>query len=136
MEVAILLHEGVAAAEAVGPFAVLRRVPDVTVRFVAVVPGRYLAHDPPLELEAPRPVDWVPHPDVVLIPGGFGAHELSHDEIAAFGGHPVSERVVEHGKIITAMGGLGAIDLALRLAGHLAPAAIVDDLRASIGIDP
>jgi len=36
VEVAVLLHEGVAATEALGPCAVLRRIPGTRIRFVAV----------------------------------------------------------------------------------------------------
>ena len=182
MEVAVLLHEGVAATEALGPCAVLRRVPGTRIRFVAVEPGRFLAHEPPVELTA---TDWlgaVTAPDVVVIPGGFGAHELmdepnllewvrqvhatsqwttaistgtmllaaagvldgvavtthwlAADEITALGARPVAERVVRDGKVVTAMGGLGAYELALVVAEGVAGARTADDIRASIGLDP
>src|SRR5262245_26344624 len=182
MEVAIVLHEGVAAAEALGPFAVLRRLPGARMHFVAVEPGRYLAHDPPVELMATDWLGGVTQADVLVVPGGFGAHELMHeenllewvraihagsqwttavstgalvlaaagvldgvqvtthwlaaDEITGFGARPVPERLVEDGKVITAMGGLGAFELGLLVARHVAGDDAADEIRGAIGVDP
>ena len=182
MQIVILLHEGVAAAEALGPFAVLRRVPGADVRFVAVDPGLYLAHDPPVQLVANYALERVLHPDVVVIPGGFGAHAmmesralvdwvravhatstwttaistgslllgaagvltglrvtghwLTVEELEQLGARPVAGRVVEDGKVMTAIGGVSAIELALQVAERAAGADIAKRIRAEIMIDP
>jgi putative intracellular protease/amidase len=182
VQIVILLHEGVAAAEALGPFAVLHRVPGADVRFVAVDPGLYLAHDPPVQLVANHALERVPHPDVVVIPGGFGAHVmmesrelvdwvravhatstwttaistgslllgaagvltgvrvtghwLTVEELGQLGARPVAGRVVEDGKVMTAIGGVSAIELALQVADRVAGGSTAERIRAEIMIDP
>jgi putative intracellular protease/amidase len=182
VQIVILLHEGVAAAEALGPFAVLRRVPGADVRFVAVEPGLYLAHDPPVQLVANDALERVPHPDVVVIPGGFGAHAmmesrelvewvravhatstwttaistgslllgeagvltglrvtghwLTIEELEQLGARPVAGRVVEDGKVMTAIGGVSAIELALHVAERIGGGDTVERIRREIMIDP
>jgi putative intracellular protease/amidase len=182
VQIVILLHEGVAAAEALGPFAVLRRVPGADVRFVAVDPGFYLAHDPPVQLVADYALERVPHPDVVVIPGGFGAHAmmespalvdwvravhvtstwttaistgslllgaagvltgvgvtghwLTVEELEQLGARPLPGRVVEDGKVMTAIGGISAIELALQVVERIAGGDSAERIRAEIMIDP
>jgi putative intracellular protease/amidase len=182
VQIVILLHEGVAAAEALGPFAVLRRVPGADVRFVAVDPGLYLAHDPPVQLVANYALRRVLHPDIVVIPGGFGAHAmmesrelvdwvravhatstwttaistgslllaaagvltglrvtghwLTVEELEQFGARPVTGRVIEDGRVMTAIGGVSAIELALQVAERAAGSDTAERIRAEIMIDP
>jgi putative intracellular protease/amidase len=182
VQIVILLHEGVAAAEALGPFAVLRRLPGADVRFAAVDPGPYLAHDPPVQLVANYALERVPHPDVVVIPGGFGVHAmmenrellewvravhvtstwttaistgslllgaagvstglrvtghwLTVEELEQLGARAVAGRVVEDGKVMTAIGGVSAIELALRVAERVAGSDTAERIRAEIMIDP
>ena len=56
---------------------------------------------------------------------------LSH-----FGATPVSERVVEQGKIITAAGVSSGIDMALTLAAHVAGDEIAQAIQLGIEYDP
>jgi putative intracellular protease/amidase len=79
VEVAVLLFDGVDAAEALGPAQVLRRLPGTRIRFVAVDPGFKEAHNPPLHLEATHALTQVPYPDWLLVPGGFGCLHLIDD---------------------------------------------------------
>jgi putative intracellular protease/amidase len=56
---------------------------------------------------------------------------LSH-----FGAIPTSERVVEQGKIITAAGVSSGIDMALRLAAHVAGDDVAQAIQLGIEYDP
>lgn len=53
-----------------------------------------------------------------------------------FGATPVSERVVEQGKIITAAGVSSGIDMALRLAAHVAGDEVAKAIQLGIEYDP
>jgi transcriptional regulator GlxA family with amidase domain len=70
MQVAILLYEGVTALDAVGPYEVLSRLPGARIRFVAIEPGPVRTDTRMLTLVADEELSRVPHPDLLLIPGG------------------------------------------------------------------
>jgi transcriptional regulator GlxA family with amidase domain len=53
------------------------------------------------------PLDAIAAPDIVLVPGGPGTSA-----------EPVAERVVVHGKVVTAAGVSSGIDMALTLAAR------------------
>src|SRR5690606_35760003 len=72
MEIAILLFPRLTALDAVGPYEVLRSLPDVTIRMVAADPGPQPTDHGALALVADTSIDDVPAPDVVVIPGGPG----------------------------------------------------------------
>jgi putative intracellular protease/amidase len=76
MDVAIPLFDRITALDAVGPYEVLHRVPGVTVRFVAERPGSFRTEDGSLALVADTALSEVPAPEVLLVPGGFGARAL------------------------------------------------------------
>jgi putative intracellular protease/amidase len=78
VDVSIFLYDGVSAVEALGPHEVLRRIPDVTFRFVAENPGPLHAHSPALILEAQHSLAQAPETDVLILPGGFGCRQLVH----------------------------------------------------------
>ena len=63
-------------------------------------------------------------------------HWLVHDQLAALGALPVSERVVERGKVITAAGVSAGIDMALRLAELVADAETAQAIQLMIEYDP
>jgi putative intracellular protease/amidase len=79
VQIAILLYDGVVALDAVGPYDVLKLMPGADVRLVAAHAGE-VATDGPLKLVADEPVDAVPRPDVIVVPGGPGAQEAAGDE--------------------------------------------------------
>ena len=89
VEVAILLFDGVTALDAVGPYEVLRFLPGTETRFVAAERGLKRAapgHDHEtdagpgaLALMADYTLEEVPHPDVVLVPGGPGEEQARQD---------------------------------------------------------
>ena len=58
------------------------------------------------------------------------------DELRQFGATPVSERVVEQGKIITAAGVSAGIDMALRLVARIAGDDVARGVQLGIEYDP
>ncbi|MBA3807258.1 MAG: DJ-1/PfpI family protein [Solirubrobacterales bacterium] len=64
------------------------------------------------------------------------SHWLALDTLARYGAHPVSERVVEQGKVITAAGVSAGIDMALILAERIAGEQIAQAIQLSIEYDP
>jgi putative intracellular protease/amidase len=80
MEIAILLFDQITALDAIGPYEVLSRLPDAHVVFVASEPGPKRTENRMLALHADRALSEVPHPDVMVIPGGFGTRALTKDE--------------------------------------------------------
>jgi len=63
-------------------------------------------------------------------------HWAALDMLAQFGATPTSERVVEQGKIITAAGVSSGIDMALRLAAHVAGDDVAQAIQLGIEYDP
>jgi transcriptional regulator GlxA family with amidase domain len=63
-------------------------------------------------------------------------HWAALDMLTAFGAIPTSERVVEQGKIITAAGVSSGIDMALRLAAHVAGDEVAQAIQLGIEYDP
>lgn len=78
MIVAIPLFDRMTALDAVGPYEVLWRVPEVEVRFVAESAGT-IRSDKPLGLVADQSFDELPNPDVVLVPGGSFTEQMVAD---------------------------------------------------------
>lgn len=79
MELAILLFDDITALDAIGPYEVLHRVPGMNVHFVAAEPGPKRSAQGALALVADRPLDAVPAPDIVLVPGGVGELAVRDD---------------------------------------------------------
>jgi putative intracellular protease/amidase len=182
VNIAIPIFDRITALDAVGPYEVLSRLPGATVSFIAAEPGPQRTDNHMLALVADRSLDEVPHPDVVVVPGGYGtrvlmqdeqilnwirtAHETSEwttsvctgslllaaagildgleatthwlvlDVLARYGATPVSERVVEQGKVITAAGVSSGIDMALRLAANIAGEERAEAIQLAIEYDP
>lgn len=63
-------------------------------------------------------------------------HWLAYDQIAAFGAHPTSERVVIEGKVVTGAGVSAGIDMALRLAELLAGRPVAQSIQLGMEYDP
>ena len=79
MQIAILLYDRFTALDAVGPYEVLARLPGATVVFAAERPGPVRADTGMLALTADAALADVPHPDIVLVPGGPGADDQMTD---------------------------------------------------------
>ena len=80
LEIAAVLFDGITALDIVGPYEVLQRLPGATVTFVASEPGPKRTEKENLALVADRALREVPHPDIVVVPGGFGTRALVQDE--------------------------------------------------------
>jgi putative intracellular protease/amidase len=63
-------------------------------------------------------------------------HWLVLDALAKYGATPVSRRVVEQGKVITAAGVSSGIDMALTLAAHIAGDELAQGIQLGIEYDP
>jgi transcriptional regulator GlxA family with amidase domain len=72
MLIAIPLFDRFTALDAVGPFQVLVGVPDATTIFVSERPGDVTDESRVLTLRAEAGYADVPHPDVIVVPGGPG----------------------------------------------------------------
>jgi putative intracellular protease/amidase len=182
MDVAIPIFDGITALDAIGPYEVLSRLPDTRVDFIAKEPGPKRTGNGMLTLIADRALSDVPHPEVVVVPGGRGtrplmrdqelltwlraAHESTQwttsvctgalllgaaglldgleatthwrllDRLAELGATPVSRRVVEQGKVITAAGVSSGIDMALTLAARIAGEDVARAIQLAIEYDP
>ncbi|CQD16485.1 isonitrile hydratase [Mycolicibacterium conceptionense] len=69
-EIAIVLYPGVTALDVVGPYEVLRLLPDTEIRFVWHVAGPVIADSGVLALGVTHTLAETPDPDIVLVPGG------------------------------------------------------------------
>jgi len=76
MDIAIPLFDGITALDAIGPYEVLSRLPGARVRFVAPTPGPVRTDNRMLTLMADEALSAVPHPEIILVPGGFGTRRL------------------------------------------------------------
>lgn len=80
MEIALLLYDGLAPLDAVGPYEVMRNVPGWEVCTVASQGGEVRSEDGSLGIVADRSLSQVTSPDLVLVPGGAGSRPLLADE--------------------------------------------------------
>jgi len=182
MNIAIPIFDGITALDAIGPYEVLSRLDGAQVHFLALEPGPVRTENGMLALTADGALGDVPHPDVIVVPGGYGtravmrdeqvlgwvraAHESSQwttsvctgalvlgaagildgleatthwmllDKLGELGASPVSRRVVEQGKVITAAGVSSGIDMALTLAARIAGADMAQAIQLAIEYDP
>jgi putative intracellular protease/amidase len=183
VDIAIPIFDGITALDAIGPYEVLSRLPGAQVHFAALDgPGPNRTGDGMLALTADRALTDVPHPEVIVVPGGYGtralmkdeamlawvrtAHESSQwttsvctgalvlgaagildgleatthwrllDKLGELGATPVSRRVVEQGKVITAAGVSSGIDMALTLAARIAGEDVAQAIQLAIEYDP
>jgi transcriptional regulator GlxA family with amidase domain len=80
MEIALLLYDGLAPLDAVGPYEVMRNVPGWEVRTVAPRKGEVRSENGSLALVADHALEEVRAPEIVLVPGGAGNRPLLRDE--------------------------------------------------------
>jgi transcriptional regulator GlxA family with amidase domain len=76
VQVAIALFPRVTALDAVGPYEVLQRVPELDVVFTGERRGEVRTDNGRLGLTVDTAFDEVPAPDVVVMPGGIGTRDL------------------------------------------------------------
>ena len=80
MQIAIVLYPNFTALDFIGPYEVLRNLPDAQVRFVWHETGPVAADSGVLLVGATHTFDETPSPDVILVPGGPGTMEHARDE--------------------------------------------------------
>ncbi len=80
MQIAIVVYPGFTALDFIGPYEVLRNVPDTEVRFVWHEPGPIAADSGALLIGATHSFDETPSPDILLVPGGMTTFEHARDE--------------------------------------------------------
>lgn len=69
MQIAIVLYEGMTALDAIGPYEVLRFIPDAEIRFISHKPQPIMTDSGVLVLGATHSYVETPSPDIVLVPG-------------------------------------------------------------------
>lgn len=79
-QIAIVLYPGFTALDFIGPYEVLRWLPDAEVRFLWHEIGPIAADSGVLVVGATHSFDETPCPDIVLIPGGMSTMEHARDE--------------------------------------------------------
>jgi putative intracellular protease/amidase len=80
MQIAIPLFDRLTALDGIGPYEVLQRLPEATVTFVGTRVGEVRTENGFLGLTVDAHVDEVPHPDVIVVPGGVGTRAAVKDE--------------------------------------------------------
>ena len=78
-QIAIVLYPGYTALDFIGPYEVLRNLPDTEVRFVWHEPGPITADSGVLVIGATHSFDETPSPDVIVVPGGMSTFEHAQD---------------------------------------------------------
>jgi putative intracellular protease/amidase len=76
MDIAIPIFDRITALDAIGPYEVLSRLPGARVRWIAIKAGTYQTDNRMLTMTADEPLSAVPHPEVLVVPGGFGTRSL------------------------------------------------------------
>ncbi|MFF8015070.1 DJ-1/PfpI family protein [Streptomyces sp. NPDC007929] len=79
MQIAIALYDRFTALDAIGPYETLSRLPGAETVFVAEEAGPVRNESGNLALVADRTLADVPHPDVIVVPGGPGPLPLAPD---------------------------------------------------------
>ena len=79
-QIAIVVYPGYTALDFIGPYEVLRNLPDAEVRFLWHEPGPIAADSGVLLIGATHSFDETPSPDVILIPGGMTTMEHARDK--------------------------------------------------------
>ena len=79
-QIAIVTYPGFTALDFIGPYEVLRWLPDTEVRFVWHKPGPVTADSGVLIIGATHSFAETPSPDVILVPGGMTTIEHARDD--------------------------------------------------------
>ena len=80
IDIAILLFDQLTALDAIGPYEVLRGLPDSELRFVAADPGVKRTDHGALAIQVEHSLTDVPSPDVIVVPGGPGEALARRDD--------------------------------------------------------
>ena len=80
MQIAAVLFDRLTALDIIGPYEVLQRLPDAVVTFVGHRKGEVRTENGFLGLTVDATFVEIPHPDVVVVPGGIGTRALLDDD--------------------------------------------------------
>ena len=80
MHIAIPLFPRFTALDAIGPYEVLQRVPGYDITFIGHELGEVRSENGFLGITVDAVFEDVPHPDIIVFPGGVGTRPLMHDE--------------------------------------------------------
>jgi putative intracellular protease/amidase len=80
VDIAIPLFDRFTALDAIGPYEVLSRLPGYRVTFIAERPGPQTTDNGMLTIVAEKPLADLPHPEIVVVPGGIGTRTMMHHE--------------------------------------------------------
>ena len=121
MQIAIGLYEGFTALDAIGPYQVLTQVPGVEVVLCAERTGDLADDNGLLHLDIAHTFDDVPHPDVLLVPGGLITRRIAAERgpIVAWiaGAHPTTTWTTSVCTGALLLGAAGVLD-GLRATTH------------------
>jgi putative intracellular protease/amidase len=111
MQIAIVLYDRFTALDAVGPYQVFSSLPGAEVVFAAEQAGRVSDEERRLHLSAEAALADVPHPDIVVVPGGPGQNDQMgggplHDWLRAVDQSTAWTTSVCTGSLILAAAGL------------------------------
>ncbi len=81
IRVAIPLFDRFTALDAIGPYEVLQRIPDVEVTFIGHQCGEVRSDNGFLGITRDATFEEITQPDVVVFPGGVGTRALMKDEL-------------------------------------------------------
>lgn len=80
IQVAIPLFPRFTALDAIGPYEVLQRIPDVDVTFIGHERGEVRSENGFLGITRDATFEDIPNPDIVVFPGGVGTRPLVEDQ--------------------------------------------------------
>jgi transcriptional regulator GlxA family with amidase domain len=158
MQIALALFPDLTALDVVGPYEVLQRIPGFDLVFVGHDRGEVRTDNKALGLTVDATFEEVPHPDVLVFPGGNGTRPLMRDErvldwvrtahatttmttsvctgslVLGGAGLLGGLTATTHWKAYEALASTGAIPTAERVVEHL-PERIITSAGVSSGID-
>ena len=80
MQIAIPLFPRFTALDGIGPYEVLQRIPGYEITFIGHERGEVRSENGFLGVTIDAVFEDMPHPDIVVFPGGVGTRPLMHDE--------------------------------------------------------
>ena len=80
LQAVIPLFPRFTALDGVGPYEVLQRTPDIDVTFIGHERGEVRSENGFLGITRDATFEEVPHPDLIVFPGGVGTRPLVHDD--------------------------------------------------------
>jgi putative intracellular protease/amidase len=132
MDIAIPLYDRFTALDAIGPYEVLSRLPGARVRWIGHEARPYVT-DRGLHIVAEATLEEVPHPEILVVPGGTGTRDLLDDERMLDwirGAHETSQWTTSVCTGSLLLGAAGLLD-GLRATSHF----LYLDLLATFGVE-